>query len=263
MSTQKKLKRGLADLSNFFAQPLPTEQKSKIGRLAIESPEHSNSESSSKPSLITASVLSFSSLFQASNLIELTEAIKFSFAGIHFVTLTAGKNTFEYRIESEDINYEKISWSQLEPFIQPQMCVRFLQPESNPHKALAILDSTPHHSLFELLDHCIFVVEPDTKQLMQVYQVMKIALSKNLDLHCSLLLIGNGAERLSEFIYERFSEMISNFLGYDLGFLGWMENREICMNSDLLKEEANSAFVRYSKIHLNHLLDRPQQLVSS
>ncbi len=294
MKIQKKLKRGLADLSNFFASSGPTAlppdlrsegiedkirdkpvvmgQENRSNLLAIEPPEFLYSEPSLKPSFITGSVLSFSPSFQVSNLIEFTEAVQFYFSGIHFVSLASQENSFEYAIQGQSISYEKISWSQLEPLIQPQMRAHCLPPESATDKTLVIFDSglyssidsdsTFHRSLFELLDHCVFAVEPDTKQLMQVYQVIKTALSKNPSLHFSLLLAGNGAERFSEFIYERFSEMISRFLDCNLGFLGWMENHEICINPDLLKEEANSAFVRYCKTHLSDLLDRPQLVTS-
>ena len=98
------------------------------------------------------------------------------------------------------------------------------------------------------------MIEADTKQLMYGYETMKKALSKNPSLHYSLLLVGKGAEHFSGLVYERFSEMISNFLGHNLEFLGWIENQETCINPEVLKEEAGSAFVHYSKTHLSQLL---------
>ena len=263
MKSQKKLKRGLADLSSFFAHPEPAGQKNR-GRLTIEPPENSIPDPTSVPSLITASVFSFSESFGTSQLIDITESIKSSFSGVHIVTLTTQQNSFEYRILGQDINYEKISLNQLEPLIYPQIRATFCPPAFNDEKTLVVFDSdlTVHPSLFELLDHCIFAVESDTKQLMQAYQIMKMTLSRNPNLRYSLFLVGQGAERFSELVYERFSEIVSNFLGNNLGFLGWLENQNICINSDLLKEEADNAIAQYAKMNLSKLLYQPQ-LVSS
>lgn len=268
MKMQKKLKRGLADLSNFFAQPQVVEQARKASLLAIEPPQ-AVSQPLLKPSLVTASILSFSPSFNLSEMVDLTEAIKGSFSGVHFVTLSGSEHSLEYSIPSKDINYEKISWHQLEPLVEPQRWTNSIPGRASPsEKALAILDSglyglnssdaTLQTSLFELLDHCVFVVEPHTKQLMNVYQWMKKILSRNPNIHYSLFLAGNGAEHFSEFIYERLNKIISNFLGHNLGFLGWMEDEKICMNPDLLKNEADSAFIHHSKIHLSDLLDSTQ-----
>ena len=273
MNMQKKLKRGLADLSIFFAEPVPAQQKNRIGLLAIQPPETPNFEKPSKPSLITASILSCSPSFQISDLMEFTEAIKYYFAGVHFVTLTGGEEgPYENRIGDKDIHYERISWDQLEPLTQPQIQTYSFSVESNTDKALALFDSGLYgsmgtdaivsQSLFEVLDHCILAVEADTKQLMHGYQVMKMALSRNPNLHYSLLVVGKRAEHFSEFIYEHFSELISQFLGHNLGFLGWMENREICVNPELLKDEADSIFIRCSKMHLSHLLYPPHLITS-
>ncbi len=279
---QKKLKRGLADLSNFFsssglaANPAPVGKqhvsipvKPKARLFSIEPPEIEAELLHSKPSLITASILSFSSSFKFPNLIEVTEAVQPNFASVRFVSLTEQEESFESHNRS--FHYEKMSWHELESMVQPQLQTHYLAPEFSSDKSLLLFDSgfcgfehdglAMQRSLFEFLDHCVFVVEPDTVQLTQVYQAMKTALAKNPDLRFSLFLVGDGAERFSEFIYERFSEIISNFLGRDLGFLGWMENSDICINPDLLKEECDNSFVRYSKLHFSEIF-RPQQLVS-
>lgn len=238
MSMQKKLKRGLADLSSFFAQPVPVaaEQKNRIGLLAIQPPKHPNFQKPSRPSLITASILSCSSLFKTSDVMELTHILKDYFADVHFASLTP---------------------EQLEPFMHPQLNINASQTEPSKDQQVLILfdwNMLTVHALYELLDHCVLIIEADTKQMMHGFEAMKKTLSQNPNLHCSLFLVGKGSEYFSELIYERFSEMISHFLGHNLGFLGWTENQEICINPDLLKEEADSSLGRYSKIHLSHLL---------
>lgn len=263
MKAQKKLKRGLADLSNFFSEPIPAEQTKRPGRLLIEPPEISDSTELLKPSLNTASIFSFSPLFSLAELTRFTEAIKLTFSEIHYIKVRTGKHSVEYQIENKNIHYKKIDRNELETLIKPQMRSNTNQETSSGHKALAIFDSGLYASnvshsdirlsLLELLDHCIFALSSDTK-LPQVYEVMKMALSRNPALHYSFLLVGNNAERLSEIIYERFSEIISHHLGHHLEFLGWMEHYRQCLNPDLLKEGADSAFVHYSKTHLNHWL---------
>ncbi len=266
MSTQKKLKRGLADLSNFFAEPVPAEQKSRIGLLAIQPPETPQFEKSLKPFLITANIISCSPSFKTSDVVELIEAVKDDFVGLHVIELEQSSDP--HPISGKNVHYEQISWDQLAPLTQLQMRTPTLIVD-NPDKTLALFDSglcgatgSNKYSLFEILDHCIFAVEADTKQLMHGYQVMKTALSKNPNLHYSLLVVGKRAEHFSEFIYERFSEIISQFLGHNLGFLGWMESGDIRVNPELLKEEADSAFVRCSKTHLSDLL-YPPHLINS
>ena len=263
MKTQKKLKRGLADLSNFFADPIPVEERNRPGRLSIEPPEVSDSTELLKPSLNTASIFSFSPSFSLAEFTRFTEAIKPAFFDIHYVKVRTGKNSVEYKIENNGVHYKKIDRDQLETLIKPQLQTNSNQENASSETALAFFDSGLYASnishsdirlsLLELLDHCIFAMGRDTK-LPQVFEVMKLALSRNPALRYSFLLVGSNAERLSEIIYERFSEIISYHLGRHLGFLGWMEDQRICLNPDLLKEEADSAFVHYSKTHLNHWL---------
>lgn len=264
MKTQKKLKRGLADLSNFFAEPIPAEQRSTPGRLSIAPPEILDSTELLKPSLNTASIFSFSPSFSLSEFTRFTDAIKPTFSDIHYVKVRTGKHSVEYQIENnKGIHYKRIDRNELETLIKPQMRLNTDQENLSNRKALAVFDSGLYASnllhsdirlsLLELLDHCIFAMSSDTK-LPQVYEVMKMALSRNPALHYSFLLVGNNAERLSEIIYERFSEIVSHHLGHHLGFLGWMEDQKQHLNPDLLTEEADSAFVHYSKKHLNYWL---------
>ncbi|GEM_PF-4517117 len=262
MKTDKKLKRGLADLSAFFAEPVPVGEKQPVrSRIVIQPPESSNV--SLNPHLITASFISFSESFQLQNLIEFSEEIKFSFQETHFISLREEDNSVEQLTMNKEIHYQKVAWNRLVPIMQLQICPNADMAVLNKGAAtaLVLIDSGIYGSSetnsrvpFELLDHCVFAVEPDTKQLMRAYQIMKTALSKNPNIHYSMLLVGSGAERFSEFIYERFSDIISHFLGHSFGFLGWVENRQICLNLELLKEESDSAFVQYSKTHLTNLL---------
>lgn len=234
MKIEKKLKRGLAELSDFFAP--------QSSCLTIAPPEISCEDPCLKPSLTTAGLYSFSPSFHSREMVDCMQSARPLFQDIRFVTLG---------------DKSPITQAQLKSLLRPQIRSQNLESKSSTEKTLLVFSSDSwaddsDHSAIEFLDHAIFVSHPDTKQLMRIYQFMQIALSKNPSMNCSLLLAGEGAERLCELIYGRFSEMISQFLGHDLGFLGWTENHQVCANFDFLKEESDNIFVRYAKKHLSY-----------
>jgi len=94
-----------------------------------------------------------------------------------------------------------------------------------------------HHypRLFELLDYGILYVSSDSSDtLLSAYQNMVRAAAWNPALRFYLLVGGLLAEGMSETIYERFATIASRYLAKDIGFLGWLQDHEIRLNPDLL-----------------------------
>ena len=282
MKTDKKLKRGLADLSRLFSEvPEPLVKKQEVQMVSIEPPE-SITQGDYPPYLISAAVLQSSELFQIEDLIHLADTLKATFQETHLLAVAPTQARYEtfanllhlppqkniddgapIRLHSigDRINFGCVSREQFCDITQPRIANYPLNHFDDSRKILAIFDpafSEPFSSnVLELIDHCILVTSPDSDQLMQTYHQIRYCLSKNQLVRCSILLVGHGSETLWEFVYERFNEIVSKFLGCDLGFLGWIEHGNMQLNPELLLEKGGN-FVQFPyKIRLSEALPHP------
>jgi len=282
MKTDRKLKRGLADLSKLFSEvPEPLTKKQEVQAISIEPPEDVSGENR-PPYLIGATVLQSSGIFQPANLIDLADAFKAAFQETYLLTVAPQPAQYEAYVNllhlserenfddapyiqlhsiGDQMNFGCVSREQFCDIVRPRIANHPLYDFDGSKKALAIFDSAfsdPITSnILELVDHCILITSPDSNQLMQTYHQMRYCLSKNQFMRCSILLTGRGAGTLWELVYERFNEIVSKFLGCDLGFLGWVEHGVMQLNPELLLEEGRNFVQLPSKIRLSKALFDP------
>ena len=279
MKTDRKLKRGLADLSQLFLQgPSPVSQKCHVGTVRVEPPQD-DVDGHSRPKLICSTFLQSSEIFQFSDFVNLMGSLKAAFQETYFLAVAPAQARYEalahflpvgfqgnvqeeltlhLRSIEEKITVGYIPLSQFQNIIQPKVVSERPYYHTGSQKALAVFDSghssTLSPNIFELTDHCVFITSPDSDQLMYTYEQLKDCLRKNQFMRCSLLLVGRRAKELWEYIYEHFSEMVSQFLGCDMGFLGWIDGREMRLNPELLLEEGGNFIQHFSKVQLREAL---------
>ena len=95
-----------------------------------------------------------------------------------------------------------------------------------------------HADLFQLLDHIILHISAKSSDsILAAYQMLSACLHRNPVLRFSLLIEGSANDDMSEMIYERFSDITSQFLSCEIDFLGWINNIEIQINRDLLLDQ--------------------------
>jgi len=283
MRTEKKLKRGLPELSRFFSVPGAALTAADTGErpthvlapmramggperrpLAVALPEDTTETGGAPPNLVCASFLPIGVRFQLQDQIRLLEVLEGGFHTSHLLssvpdskdpswsvgpfpgrngqTTLPGPDRFRCLDQKIILGYVSRAW------FRQMMELKPCQGRSRAitgKKSLVLFDSQflewEHDPVFSLLDHCIFVAPPQGEQLIRVYQLMKACLDRRRSHLFSLLLVGPRASTLWEFAYERFYEIVSHFLGCDLGFLGWAEAGEYHLNPELLQEEAGSS----------------------
>ncbi|MBI4394986.1 MAG: hypothetical protein HY583_02200 [Candidatus Omnitrophica bacterium] len=244
MKLDKRLKRGLADLSPLFADSsglIPDKRRSAT--FTIEPPEEDTPLIFTQ--FICASFLNSRGNLEPSDLIRLLEGVKASFQETYLLSVAPMKGHYEAFNEAADrIPFKHIPFDQFEAMAQPKMISLPSNYSASSKKAMMVLDSFPFSApgtnFLELLDHGIFIVQAGLNQLQSAYELMKFCLMRNPALRCSILLTGSNSKNIWELIYERLSVMASQFLGCDLGFLGWCAGEDFELNSDLLLEESPS-----------------------
>lgn len=290
MKTDKRLKRGLADLSRFFTDSsglLPG--KREASTFTIEPPQGDISVLLDTPQFICASFLDPLRILQPADLIRSLEILKASFQEAFLLSVAPSKmrhdafarsfpipdernmdegNTIRLHSAADRMTFGRVPFPQFEAMVQPKIASGYLSESTSSKKALVILDSFSVHdsaNLFsvlrtdflEVLDHGIFIAQADLNQLQHTYELIKFCLIRNPTLRCSLLLTGRNAGRMWELVYERLSTIISQFLGCDLGFLGWSEGEDFELNPDLLLEESGNARQLSFKSCLGQILYHP------
>lgn len=111
--------------------------------------------------------------------------------------------------------------------------------------------------LFQLLDHIILHVSAKSSEsIMAAYQILMACLHKDPSLSFSMLIDECENSDAAEMIYERFSRITSQFLGCEVDFLGWMDDKNVQLNQELLLTgERRSQFVKKPlKMQLMQLL---------
>lgn len=271
MKTEKKLKRGLADLSTLFSPAAaPSGGKAPVQtppkRGVLIQPPDIQTEGPYLPNLACATFFSAGAVFPMDEQIRLFEALRNPFEAIYFLSLLPGQDQLNEGLDRSRVRFqpfrEKIVFgympeTEFKSVIQPKRAGELVY-SSEEKKVLAVLDPAflehaGEHAL-SLLDHCIFVAPADCEQLIAAYQVMQAVVAENPAVRLSLLLSGPGASSGWEFIYERFYEIVSHFLGCDLGFLGWMERGALEVNGELLLDDGGSAAQASAKLRLRELL---------
>jgi hypothetical protein len=212
MTTKKKLRRGLPELSALFLRSrLPSQPVSD----AIKSAQ-----------LVCVSFVSFDNTFQFQDIPGAARTIRSGFEQVHLLSLTQSQ-------------------------IKEMMALQCGAPRNGSvdpnRKSLAVLlepslnKVKKDDAIFGLLDHCVLVVGAHLPDLQQAYQWLRPVLATHPDLICSLLITGPGARASWEFVYERFSEIVSQFLFHDLGFLGWIDHEDRQLNLEILREESKGS----------------------
>ncbi len=274
MKTDRKLKRGLADLSMLFLQGHePLSKKQEVTAVSVERPEEC-AEDYRPLRFVSTTFLQSSEIFKTADLINLTGAVKTVFQETYLLSVNPDQmryETFERLLPipswesvkdnssvqlhsiGDRINFGHLSLSQFENVRQPKFAPHSFDDFSDSKKALAIFDSASE-CILESIDHCVFVVSPDSNQLMHAYDQIRYCIGKNQFIRCSILLMGRGAETLWESVYERFNEIVSKFLSCNLGFLGWMEHGKMRLNPELLLEEGPGFTQLPSNIRLSEIL---------
>ena len=241
MNMDKKLKRGLADLSILFSGgtvlPPPAPEKNA---LVVEAPKEMPFQSS-LPRLVCTSFIHSPEIFQMIDLLTLLDHVKLQFEEVFLLSLPADSVQFRKNVNgTPEVRLQRIGDRMAFGQISSDYFEKMRRPGTIPHdaydfsdsrKALIVFDSvrgengSGHLSLnpcvFELLDHCVFVVPVDLNQLVLTYGLIRSCFAWNQALRCFLLLVGYGAQALWEFVFERFNSILSEFLGRDFGFLGW------------------------------------------
>ena len=113
-----------------------------------------------------------------------------------------------------------------------------------------------------MVDQCILMVGGSSDSLRQAYEWLKFSTSEHPKLISSLLICGTHVENHWEFIFEKFHEFVSRFLGYELEFLGWISGQATQMNSDLLLELGTSPGLSHIKTQLGLLLAESESLAA-
>ena len=282
MRTDKKLKRGLAELSRLFSQSHESALWKRDGRVVSVEPPQNDAENHEPPQLICSTFLQSSEIFRPTDFFNLADILKSVFQEIYFLSTALVPSQHEtlaqafpipawervqkssdiqLRSVGERVTFGHIPPDQFQEIVQPRISSNRFRDLRSSQKALAIFDSVfsspPASNVFELMDHCVFIVSPDSNQLIETYEQVKHCLRQNKFARYSLLLAGRHAEALWEFVYGRFNEIVSRFLGCDLGFLGWVEGKEMHLNPELLLEEGRNLIQGPSKASLSEALWRP------
>lgn len=287
MKTEKKLKQGLADLSSLFSGH--REGSSSLKRKApfiIQPPEIV--AGSARPSrLVLTTVLSSSPQSETSDLMAVVNQLKASFQAAYMISIPSGRFTWELFCRrfsipepvcaegeradiflhpaDEYLTFGRISPEQFQDVIRPQVATNGFQAPSTGGSALVVFDTAvssmfradvdaSDYEVLGLIDHCIFIMRPEGRELELTYEKMRLCLARNQALRCSLLFIGQDVETLWESAYEGFDAITSQFLGYNVGFLGWVSETDLGINAELLLEETENISQWSSRARLMDLL---------
>ncbi|MBI1977829.1 MAG: hypothetical protein HYS55_03655 [Candidatus Omnitrophica bacterium] len=276
MKTEKKLKRGLADLSHLFGE--------RQRRLVIEPPEEFPLEAA-PPNLISTAFFSGSHLLTPQELFQFVEPLRNAFHEVVLLALSPNRDRYQFLEQAfqippweeitsraefclhslgERFAFGFVSPTQFQKMIHPKWTDEMLVDSDGSRKGIVVFDSldtkmnfSQNTPVLDLIDHCIFILKPEASELISTYELMHFYLAKSQHLRTSILFVGNGAHELAEYAYEEFNGIASRFLGYDLGFLGWLEKDQAQINAELLLEETGSIFQMPLKAALKEMLYPP------
>ena len=282
MKVEKKLKRGLMELSPLFTSSYQEEKQSFI----IQPPQSVTTERSQATEvgrlirLVCASFLPVDeTLDVVGGDLRLLNMLGKVFRMVHLLSIAPSLKRYEalsralpippweHATSGESVCFHALSScasfayvpeSKFRDMVQLKPALWPLEFDSE-EKTLALFDynflgNSSYDEVLHLLDHAILVFSASSEHLMQAYDLLRFCFSHNQSMRFSILLVDQDAGTMGEFVYERFSEIVAQFVGCDLGFLGWVEKDEIRLNPELLLDEAGSAAQTSSKIRLSEAL---------
>ena len=294
MRSEKKLKQGLPELSPLFSKSGSAALLPRYATVVADDPARRSPLATGPLQLMCGSFVSFSEGFGVKGILQLTETLSSTFEDIFYLALDPTKARYETLgrtmslpfwnqiIYRSDIHLEVLRRHLTFGFVPSIRLHDVMHPpvaangQSNGpgaedddanRKSLAIVDLARYDHLtsarglgrtvYELLDYCILAVEADSEQLTRAYTWLRRLARENPALRVLFLLVGKSADKHWEFVYERFHAISANFLTRDLGFLGWLDDENQRINSDILIEETGGATQRSTKARLSEALYRP------
>ena len=283
MSTEKKLTRGLPEISPLFCGHRKSISKNGTDREQNRKHSINGTGDEVPPSFVCASMIQFSTQFRPPDVVGLMEHLTTTFDQIFYVTVAPSQSRYEALAQvmflpawsevssrsdmylqtiNERFVFGYMSATAFQSIIHPALMVQAARGLQLLKKSLVLVDqssaevSQHHQDRLHLLDHCVLVVEADANNLTEAYEWLRVSAPEHPGSLYSLLLVGRGAGALWEFIYERFHEMATRFLDRELGFLGWIENGATNVYSDFLLAEAQGRAQHATKRKLFDALSR-------
>ena len=292
MATEKKLKLGLSELSVLFQANRNVEHQAELrplspvrSPLVIEPPIDFTPDDNRLPQLICTTFLPFLETFGIWDIVRIADSLKTAFedtyvlsvdpedlsgplkhAPLPALTEDNGVRSMSMHLHSmsDRLVFGQVAARDLQNILRPSSSVNQIPEIASERKTLVLFDAVNPENLsrdfvaqsavFEFLDHCVLVLPPRLEELMRAYQLLRLCIERNRALRYSLFIVGPEARSTGEFVYERFSELVSRFLGRDVGFLGWAEEGDIRLNPELLLEEAGSLMQSSTKIRLSEAM---------
>jgi len=216
---EKKLKRGLKDISPLFSRPrnvvetpgLPIETAPSIGTATVFSPDYPGD------SLLLNSYL-------ASRILTM---------GTSCFVLSLGREPENSRINTRRSSQSKgletghvsISWEKFDSLCATQN----KEPYGNPgRQRLIFLNSdlsqpSTFHKILPVLEYCVFILQPEIESVMEAYRYIKGARVLNSQIRYCVAFEGYVDEHKVEWLYEQFSSMLSHRLQVDPIWLGYLQ----------------------------------------
>ena len=289
MSMDRKLKRGLADLSKLFSSDGSISPARPAESAFTIQPPPDPFFDSRKPRLINTTFLDSDETLGANDLIQVTNRLKPAFHESFLLSVIPDQSRYEafanvlpippwknekdnfaarFHPVDEGLTFGCLSSAQFQDILVPKVASNRIEDFAPSKKTLVVFDSifpsvpsdndvTPGHNALELLDHCVFVVQSGLDQLVRTYELIRFCLAKSPALRCSILLVGRGSQVSWELVCEHFNAIASRFLRCDLGFLGWIEGSDAHLNPELLLEESGNGIQSSSKMRLSETLYHP------
>ncbi len=271
MKTEKKLTRGLSDLSPLFAPPAKPTKKPFF----IKKPEVNFWDATRLALLSCGTFLSVRELADAGYEMHLLRALGWTFQKSYYVSVEPTYERyetlsrlfpippFEHMVGGEAIRFHPLSglthfvhvglqkfreMTQLKPAFAP------LEFDES-RRALLVFDNASVENLklplVNLLDFVVLVTTASSEHLMETYENIRKLVSYNPAIRFSVLFAGEDASAMSEFVYDGFCEIVSHYAGCDLAFLGWMERADIKVNSEVLIQGGGSVVQNTLKARLS------------
>ena len=274
IKNEKRLTRGLADISAFFFShsTASTSPKEKEPILMTDQILRSSPPAEAAKENMLSEVHCFAiHPLQAHQGLRrrsvFLDAVKMIFSDVFFLSFSANRAVDSPAPDS--VRDLVLPPFQIYDILHPRlMTTEERAPIFNPEKHMAFFLEPKsmfefRTDLFQLLDHVILHVSaasPDS--ILAAYQTLSACLQRDPTLHFSLLIDASPDEEVAAVIFERFAGITSKFLGCEVDFLGWMNDNSIQLNRELLlgPPEIGQAIRAPLKIQLVQLLSEEMLL---
>lgn len=246
MADDKKLKRGLSDVSpDYFsltgAAPLPSNQNvpvmvtsSMLTRKTLDS-----------AGIRCMSILPFRSADQLLRHQSLIIELKKSLGELYFASIGTGvRRTLQNghsNVRQVALSVEQIQEAlHLEP-VEKKLQNSAVERSENMTIFIDPVSIFQHEkNLLQILDCIILHVKTDSSEsLIEAYQSFRACLEWNPSLRFLLLVDGKSAEKNSELVYEKFTQIASKFMSHEISFMGWIDEGNLRITEDLFLDGLN------------------------